>query len=153
MQGASGLTFDALIRLEWQIALGEDTLTFAELEALAKLKTPLVKIRGQWVQVSAEEIQAAIELWKGKTAREVRLRELLPLSLGATPAAHGIEFAGVRAEGRIAELLAQLDGRAAFAELPAPARLNAQLLGTIVLDEARNIKNSQSKHATAARAL
>ena len=39
------------------------TLTLEELKALAKLKTPLVKVRGQWVEISAEEIRAALAFW------------------------------------------------------------------------------------------
>jgi hypothetical protein len=37
-----------------------------ELQRLAKLKAPLVKLRGQWVQINPEEIKAAIEFWKKK---------------------------------------------------------------------------------------
>ncbi len=74
MQGGSGITLDQLIRFEWEIALGDTTLTLEELEALAHLKVPLVKIRGQWVQVKRrEEIEAAIELAKTKRpARSAR---------------------------------------------------------------------------------
>ena len=76
-----------------------------------------MKIRGQWVQLNAEEIQAAIDLWKKKAAGQARVRELIQMALGATRAIGGIEFEGVRADGWIAELLAQLEGRAAFEEL------------------------------------
>ena len=60
------LSLEEIVKFDWEVALGDTTLTLAELEALARLKAPLVKIRGQWVQLSAEEIQAAIELWKKK---------------------------------------------------------------------------------------
>ena len=120
MQGGGGLTLDSLIRFDWEIALGETTLTLEELDALARLKAPLVKIRGQWVQLNAEEIQAAIDLWKKKAAGQARVREVIQMALGATRAIGGIEFEGVRADGWIAELLAQLEGRAAFEELTAP---------------------------------
>ena len=55
-----GFTLDALVEFDWKVALGDNVLTEAELELLARLKSPLVQIRGQWVQVSAEEIQAAL---------------------------------------------------------------------------------------------
>ena len=42
---------------------------------LARLKTPLVKIRGQWVQLNAQEIQAAIEFWKKKASGQATMRE------------------------------------------------------------------------------
>jgi SNF2 family DNA or RNA helicase len=127
LQGGNGLTLDSLIHFNWQIALGETTLTLEELEALARLKSPLVNVRGQWVQLNAEEIQAAIDLWKKRATVQVRMRELIPMALGAMDAVNTIEFAGVRAEGSVADLLAQLDGRAAFAELATPAGLNGKL--------------------------
>ncbi len=120
MRGGGGLTLDSLIRFDWEIALGETTLTLEELDALARLKAPLVKIRGQWVQLNAEEIQAAIDLWKKKAAGQARVREVIQMALGATRAIGSIEFEGVRADGWIAELLAQLEGRAAFEELATP---------------------------------
>jgi len=65
MQGG-GLSLSQIITFDWQVALGDQTLTLAELETLAKLKAPLVKVRGQWVQLTAEEIQAALDYWKKK---------------------------------------------------------------------------------------
>src|SRR5262249_33276239 len=64
MQGGGGLSLKEIVNFDWQVALGEHTLTLRELELLARLKSPLVKVRGQWVQVSAEEIQAALDFWK-----------------------------------------------------------------------------------------
>ena len=127
MQGGSGLTLDQLIRFDWEIALGESTLTLEELEALAHLKTPLVKIRGQWVQLNGEEIQAAVELWKKKTTSQIPARDLIHMALGATRPVGGMEFEGVRAEGWIAELLAQLEGRATFEQLKIPTRFTGEL--------------------------
>jgi SNF2 family DNA or RNA helicase len=127
MQATSGLTLDEIIKFDWEIALGDATLTLAELKALANLKTPLVKIRGQWVQLNAAELQAAIDLWERKATRQGSARDVIQLALGATPALSGIAFEGVRAEGWIAELLAQLEGRAAFEEQAVPAGLRGEL--------------------------
>ncbi len=64
MQGGSGLSLEQIVKFDWQVALGEHTLTLRELETLARLKAPLVQVRGQWVQINAEEIQAALDFWK-----------------------------------------------------------------------------------------
>ena len=127
MQGGSGLTLDQLIRFDWEVALGESTLSLEELEALASLKAPLVKLRGQWVQLNAAEIQAAVDIWKKKGTRQLPARDLIHMALGATRPAGGMEFEGVRAEGWIAQLLAQLEGRASFEQLEVPARFRGEL--------------------------
>ncbi|HEV3261901.1 MAG TPA: SNF2 helicase-associated domain-containing protein, partial [Gemmataceae bacterium] len=50
MQGGGGLSLDQIIHFNWEVALGDQTLSLTELETLARLKAPLVKVRGQWVQ-------------------------------------------------------------------------------------------------------
>ncbi|HWH68939.1 MAG TPA: SNF2 helicase-associated domain-containing protein, partial [Candidatus Sulfotelmatobacter sp.] len=94
LQGGSGLSLEEIVKFDWEVALGDTTLTLAELETLAKLKAPLVKIRGQWVQLNAEEIRAAIDLWRQKASGQVeaRVRDLVQMALGAKPAAEGLQF-------------------------------------------------------------
>ena len=78
---------------------GEDLsydASFQELETLAKLKAPLVKVRGQWVQLTAEEIQTALDFWKNKTTGQATVRDLVQMALGGVKAPGGIAFAGSR---------------------------------------------------------
>ncbi len=127
LQGGGGLSLDEIIKFDYQVALGDEVLSLKELEALAKLKMPLVKIRGQWVQLSAEEIQTAIEFWKKKAEGKATVRELVHMSLGAGKAVKGIAFDGVNADGWIGDLLARLDGRLAFRELEPAENFNGVL--------------------------
>ncbi len=39
MQGGSGLSLDELVKFDWEVALGDQTLSAKELMALARLKT------------------------------------------------------------------------------------------------------------------
>jgi len=119
MQG-SGVSLGDPFEFEWQVALGDQTLTLAELETLARLKAPLVKVRGQWVQLNAEEIQAALDFWKDKNAGKAPLRDIVQMALGTAKVPGGIPFAGVTATGWINDFLAQLEGRSTFEEFPAP---------------------------------
>ena len=60
MTGGGGLNLDQLVQFDWQLAMGDEDLSLAELQELVQLKAPLVKMRGQWVWLNAEEIQAAL---------------------------------------------------------------------------------------------
>jgi SNF2 family DNA or RNA helicase len=120
MRSATGLSLDELLEVEWKIALGDESITIAELQALAKLKTPLVKVRGKWVQLSAEEIQAVLALWEGKALRELSARQALRIALGAESGPGGFEFDGVEASGWLQQLINQLRGEAPFETLPQP---------------------------------
>jgi SNF2 family DNA or RNA helicase len=119
MQGR-GLTLNEIVQFDWQVALGDQVLTVQELETLARLKAPLVRLRGQWVQLSAEEIQAALDFWKKKGTNQVTVRDVVRMALGSAEAPGGIPFAGVTASGWIKDFLAQLEGRSTFEELPPP---------------------------------
>ena len=126
-QGSGGLSLSDVVQFDWELALGEQTLTLQELEALAQLKSPLVKIRGQWVQLNAEEIQAALDFWKKKAMNKATVRELVQMSLGVGKAPGGIAVTGVQATGWIGDFLAQLSGSNSFAELPQPESFNGTL--------------------------
>jgi SNF2 family DNA or RNA helicase len=118
MQGGGGLSLDEMVQFDWEVALGGDSLTITELETLARLKAPLVKLRGQWVQLNAEEIQAALAFWKRKGGMQATAREVLQMALGGGQAPGGMAFEGVTASGWFGDLLAQLEGSAAFKERP-----------------------------------
>ncbi len=120
LQAGNGLTLDKIVSFDWEIALGDRVLTAKELQALAKLKAPLVKIRGQWVEVNDAEIRAALEFWKKNPHGEASLLEVIKLAVGASETAEGLDFRGVDADGWIEELISHLKDKAGFEELPAP---------------------------------
>ena len=81
MQGGSGLTMTSLIGLDVEIALGEEPISMQELEELTELKVPLVRFRGQWVEINADEIRAAAAFWRDR--EQVSLRDVVQTGLGA----------------------------------------------------------------------
>ena len=120
MQGGSGLSLNEMVQFDLELALGEEKITIEELMELARLKSPLLRARGQWVEINAEEIQAAMDFWNKKASSRVRVRDIIQMALGARTAGGGLEFVGVRAIGWIGELLEKLEGRTTFEELAVP---------------------------------
>jgi len=127
MQGTGGLSLDEIVKFDWEVALGGERISFEELQALARLKVPLVKLRGQWVQVNAEEIEAALALWKSKGQGQATAREIVQMALGGSRISGRISIDGLRATGWISDLLAELEGKTPFEELPAPAEFQGTL--------------------------
>jgi len=121
----AGMTLDRVLDVRWDIVLGETGLTPEELQALAQLKAPLIRVRGQWVQLSAAEIQAALALQQQKGVA-LTGRELLRLALGAETVA-GLDVSTVHADGPLGELLAGLAQGDQIAPLPPPPGLTATL--------------------------
>ena len=124
-ESKAGMTLDRVLGVQWEIVLGETGLTPEELLALAKLKAPLVRVRGQWVQLSAAEIQAALALHQ-RQGEALTGRQLLRVALGAESAA-GLPVSGVSAEGPLGELLNGLSQAEGLAPLPPPPGLTATL--------------------------
>ncbi|MDP2948269.1 MAG: DEAD/DEAH box helicase [Chloroflexota bacterium] len=125
--GASGLLgLDSLVEFDWEAALGDQTLTREELERLAALKVPLVRVRGQWVELRPEEIDAALRFLQGKRGR-MGLGELLRLGLAGEGAGPGLPVVAVEGEGWLRQLLEGLDSAGRMEEIPAPERFQGTL--------------------------
>lgn len=128
--GIGGMSFARIVTVDWDLALGDETLTLKELERLAKLKLPLVQIRGQWAVLDPQQIEAAIKFWEAqqKTATELSLPEALRMLLGQQESIAGVGVAGVSADGWLADLVEGLrTSTAQMTLLPQPPAFDGQL--------------------------
>ncbi|MDT5037627.1 MAG: hypothetical protein QOE03_2812 [Micromonosporaceae bacterium] len=108
----SALNTDALVEYRWDLALGDDPLTADELAALSALKTPLVRLRGQWVEVDPKRLAAGVRMLRGNGHGRAGVIELLRLAVTADAAPGGLPITGVTADGWLGELLSgQADTR------------------------------------------
>lgn len=126
LSGKGILNRDALISFNWELALGDEALSREEFERLVALKMPLVQVRGQWVLLQPQEIEAAIAFWK-KQQQQVGFIEALALAQGATTELNGLPVSGVQATGWLAELLQQLRDGEKVIEVPQPGSFVGQL--------------------------
>ena len=128
--GVGGMSFERIVAVDWDLALGDETLTVQELERLAKLKMPLVQIRGKWAVLDPEQIEAAITFWETqqKTPVEMSLPEAMRMLLGQQEQLGGLGVAGVSADGWLADLVEGLRASTEqIAVLPQPADFSGQL--------------------------
>jgi SNF2 family DNA or RNA helicase len=100
----AGLGLRSLVDYEWELALGDQPLSATELDALAKLKTPLVRLRGQWVEVDARRLAAGLKLLKA--GGEMTVGDLLRLGLATPDDADSLPVLEVVADGALCDLLA-----------------------------------------------
>lgn len=122
------MTLENLIHYRWELSLGETTLTEEEFLALVALKSPLVQIRGQWVQLDSEQIEAAIHFWeKQQVEGEMDLLEALQFSLGGQTTEASLQVDEIIPEGWLAEMLEQIRQPDKVVELPQPASLRGEL--------------------------
>ena len=124
MQGGSGLSAASLIELNVDIALGDETISLEELDALADLKAPLVRFRGQWVEIDADDIRAAADYWRNRGP--LTLREAVNIGLGADERADADRLSMV-ADGWLQELLDNLQQKGGIQQMEAPDGFAGQL--------------------------
>jgi non-specific serine/threonine protein kinase len=110
---------ETLVAYDWQVSLGGQPLSSAEFRALAQAKVPLVRFRGQWVELRPEDLGAALRLFEQGASGEMSAAELLRLAAGTDADEDALPVEGVEAEGWLGELLAAA-GDAKVEPVPAP---------------------------------
>ena len=123
------LGLNTLVQFDWELALGDEPLTEDEFRRLAALKMPLVQVRGQWVLLQPDQVEAAIAFWEKRRRQQqaLTLGDALGLALGATAEVDGLPVQGVEASGWLHDLLEQLQAGDRLAELPPPQGFVGQL--------------------------
>ncbi|MFJ3538542.1 SNF2-related protein [Streptomyces sp. NPDC090109] len=124
--GAGAPRFDlrALLDFRWQVALGDDTLSEAEMDALAEAARPLVRVRGRWVLLDPTVRARARRREIGRLAGI----DALAAALTGTVGVDGRQVA-CRAAGDLAGVVAALRRGEHVSPVAVPARLRAVLRG------------------------
>lgn len=125
--GKGIFTFDSIINYNWQLALGGEAISQEEFEHLSSLKEPLVRIRGQWVELKRDEIDAAIKFFRSRNSGEMTLSEAMRLSIGQGGSQTGLPIAGFEAKGSLSSLFEQLSGRKGINQLQQPVSFSGEL--------------------------
>ncbi|MET8234164.1 DEAD/DEAH box helicase [Micromonospora sp. NPDC005298] len=100
----AGVGLDALVDYRWEVALGDQPLTADELAALAEVKTPLVRLRGRWVELDPGRLAAGLRLLR--SAGELTVADLLRLGLTDGEDSGALPVLEVTADGALGDLLA-----------------------------------------------
>lgn len=122
------LGLNNIIAYDWVVSVGDSELSDTEFESLVDLKMPLVRVRGQWVELRPEEIEAAISFFeKKRMSGDMTLGDALRLGLGEEQSEVGLEVAGIETEGWIKDLMDRLSNTAKIATIEQPSQLHGQL--------------------------
>jgi SNF2-related domain/SNF2 Helicase protein/Helicase conserved C-terminal domain len=124
--GGAGIGQDALVDYRWEVALGDQSLDAEELARLAELQQPLVRLRGQWVELDPRRLKRGLELLEDPPGVALTLAEVLGLAATLDEETTGLPVLGVEGDGWIRDLLAvaadeRVDG------VPAPPEFHGTL--------------------------
>ena len=118
------MTMTSLIDLHVEMALGDEPISMQELAELAELKVPLVRFRGQWVEIHADEIRAAADFWRNR--QQISLRDVVQIGLGADQRALD-DNVSLEADDWLRELLERLQQKGRIEQVEPPEGFCGQL--------------------------
>lgn len=117
----SGLGLDTLVRYDWRLSLGGKGINPEEFARLAALKAPLVRIRGEWVELTAEDVKKAREFWEKNEGDTITLSQALSLAAGTSELEGDLPIESVETEGWLNGLF-EKDGNVTQLEQPETLR-------------------------------
>ncbi len=101
--GGAGFGLNDLVEFRYDLAVGDTTLDAAELAELAQLKIPLVRVRGQWVELDDRNLRAALTFMERGRQGVMRAGDVLVAGLRGPE--EDLEVTAVAADGWLGDLL------------------------------------------------
>lgn len=121
--GGASLTVD----FDWKLAIGQQEISYQEFMALARLKVPLIKFRGKWVELRPEQIEAAKQFWNSQALEHGNISDLLKLITGATQIGGELPVTDVQATGWLSEFMHQFESHASYRLVAVPETFHGTL--------------------------
>ena len=71
--GKGYFQLDTIIQYKYELSIGDQPLSPKEWEQLVLAKTPLIKFRGQWMELNPEKMQQMLEFWQKNQQSDTQL--------------------------------------------------------------------------------
>ncbi|WP_328464402.1 DEAD/DEAH box helicase [Actinoplanes sp. NBC_00393] len=120
----SGFGLQELVDFRLDLVIGDGVVSAEELAELARLKVPLVRVRGQWVELDDRQLKAALKAVSRRREGELTAGEVLQQVVDGGE--EDLPLVEVDADGSLGDLLS---GQAAdrLTPLPTPVGFQGQL--------------------------
>ncbi|WP_238580797.1 DEAD/DEAH box helicase [Streptomonospora alba] len=123
--GGGGIGADDLLDFSLRAACGGEHVDLDELAELARLKQPLVRLRGRWIEVDPGHVRTALAYLRRRGSGTMRREDALRMVLSPTGPAP-LPVTGVDADGALGALFGG-DAESRMAPLEAPEGFTGKL--------------------------
>ncbi len=122
--GAQPNGLNSIVQYRWQIAVGEQSLSMEEFQRLAEQKSPLVRVRGRWIEIRPDDVSRAVGFLRERPGGEMTLLEAIQIAYETDGhPSPGIPVTGLDASGWVSRILGDRpDQRVEMLEQPAAFR-------------------------------
>ena len=121
--GAGYLGFDSIVAYQYELSIGDAVVSEEEWRQLVEAKTPLVRFRGQWMELDRDRMRQLLEFWQTHhdAAPELTIRDILKATADAED---DLEW---EHDPALRSMLARLQDKSAFAPIEDPPELHGRL--------------------------
>jgi len=126
--GRGSLSLQKLVEYQWELAIGDTSISRKEFDALLALNSPLVQIHGKWIQLDADQIEAAFKFWESDTrSGTMNLLQAAQYGMGGGDNSHALPLTDVVAEDWVGEWMNHLAYHERMTELEQPPGMQGEL--------------------------
>ena len=118
-------SYDTLVQYQYDLSIGDQPVTQDEWQQLVNAKSPLVKFRGQWMELDQDKMQQMLTFWQQQQAEnpEMSLLDFMRLTSGDDDSLE-VDF---DRDDALTTMLTQLNDKSCLALTPDPAQLQGHL--------------------------
>jgi SNF2 family DNA or RNA helicase len=119
------LSLDKLMSYTYELAIGDEVVSEKEWQQLVNAKAPLVKFRGEWLQLDQAKMQEMLDFWQqsAKGKDPLSFLDLMRYNAGTNPNLE-VDASGDRT---LAKILSALNDKSQFEPIPNPKALQGSL--------------------------
>jgi SNF2 family DNA or RNA helicase len=121
--GKGYFQLDKIIQYQYELAIADQPITPEEWQQLVNAKTPLVKFRGQWMELDQAKMQQMLEFWQ-KNQGETQELTLMELMQKASQAGEEMD---IEPDESLAEMIAKLNDPSRLEIMDDPKQLQGTL--------------------------
>jgi SNF2 family DNA or RNA helicase len=123
----SYFSFDTLVQYQYELAIGGEPVTEEEWNQLVQAKSPLVKFRGQWMELNQDKMKQMLEFWQKQQQEnpELSLLDFMKLT-AAGEQAEELEIECDR-DDTLADMLAKLGDKQQLQPVDDPDNFQGKL--------------------------
>ncbi|MGB6301928.1 MAG: DEAD/DEAH box helicase, partial [Rivularia sp. (in: cyanobacteria)] len=122
------LGLQSLLNFKWELAIGGQTLSKQQFDKLVALKSPLVQINDEWVELRPQDIKTAQTFFASrKDKMSLSLEDALRLGSGDTQTIEKLPVVSFEASGALQELINNLTDNQDLELVPTPENFHGEL--------------------------
>lgn len=118
-------SMDAIVKYDYELAIGDHVISEQEWQQLVQTKTPLIQFRGQWIELDPQKMAQMLEFWKTQHQEHPELSLLDFMQLTAK-ADDSVEVDCDR-EDSLGQMMARLHDKSQLELVQSPTQFQGKL--------------------------